>query len=213
MSKTTIAVVVVSLLLAGALIAFSLSGSEANNNKEAVNKTEWAKGKLDSKAVVEEFSDFQCPACKSSEDLIVKPLLQEYESKIKFVYKQYPLVSIHKYAQKASEASEAAGNQGKFWEMHDIMFQNQTESDDALSIDNLVKYASTIEGLDVNKFKQELEDSKYSGDVREDVDEGTSKGVDSTPSFFVNGKKIEGGTLDDIKNNLKVAIDEALSGS
>lgn len=190
-------------------------GSKTSSTpKETVNKTEWAKGKLDSKVTVTIFGDFQCPACKSMETLTVIPFLVKYSDKVKFVYKQFPLTTLHAKAQKAAEASEAAGNQGKFWEYHDKLYEVSASDGSTLTPDLLKQYAKDL-GLDSDKFNSELDSSKYSGDVKEDVTEGDKLQVSGTPTFFVNGKRVGGAndTLDVVSQQLTIDTDLALSAN
>lgn len=207
MSKSTIIIIIVTILVAGGGIFLALV--QPSKPLIAVNKDGWAEGKLDSKVLVEEFSDFECPACKSAEDQMLKVLLPQYLDKIKFQYINFPLTSLHPYAFKAAEAAEAAGNQGKFWEMHDKLFEMQNSDGSSLSVDNLKTYAKDL-GLDTNKFNTELDNSTYRGDVQLDMNEGTSRGVNATPTFYVNGTQVSGQTLAEIYDNLKSAIDSGL---
>jgi protein-disulfide isomerase len=212
MNKLTVIIIVVALALGGGLMFW---GAETSSKpKETINKTEWAKGKLDSKVTVTIFGDFQCPACKSMETLTVKPYLEKYLDKVKFVYKQFPLTSIHAKAQKAAEASEAAGNQGKFWEYHDKLYEVSVADGSTLTTDLLKQYAKDL-GLNTEKFNSELDSSKYSGDVKEDVTEGNKLEVSSTPSFFVNGKRVGGpnDTLDVVSQQLILDTEAALNAN
>lgn len=148
-------------------------------------------------ATLIEFSDFQCPACGAYYP-IVKELETRYAGKLKVGYKHFPL-SQHPYAQKAAEAAEAAGAQGKFWEMHDIMFENQT----ALTIDDLKKYAKQL-GLNMEQFSSDLESAKYAEKVNKDLTLGIKVGVDGTPTFFLDGKRLRpqsGQELDSLIGN------------
>ena len=212
MNKLTIIIIFIALVLGGGLMFWGAKTS--STPKETINKTEWAKGKLDSKVTVTVFGDFQCPACKSMESLTVKPFLDKYLDKVKFVYKQFPLTSIHAKAQKAAEASEAAGNQGKFWEYHDKLYEVSASDGSTLTPDLLKQYAKDL-GLNTEKFNSELDSSKYSGDVKEDVTEGNKLEVSGTPSFFVNGKRVGGpnDTLDVVSQQLILDTEAALKAN
>lgn len=142
-------------------------------------------GNSDATVKIVEFSDFQCPACGAAH-VTVKKIMAEYGDKVSLEYKHFPLTSIHAFAFNAAEASECANDQGKFWEMHDIMFENQDE----LSVKALKKYAEQLE-LDAKKFNNCLDSNAKAKYVTADYNEGIGKGVDSTPSFFINGKKLE----------------------
>lgn len=142
------------------------------------------KGNADATVKITEFSDFQCPACGAAVPTVQK-IMEEYGDRVSLEYKHFPLTSVHAFAFNAAEASECANDQGKFWEMHNIMFENQ----ESLSIGSLKDYAETI-GLDTEKFDNCLDSNAKAKYVTADFNEGIGKGVDSTPSFFVNGEKI-----------------------
>jgi len=158
--------------------------------EDLVTSTSIIAGEATASATLVEFSDFQCPACASSSALLEK-VKAEYDEGLQFVYKHYPLPQ-HKNAQLAAEASEAANAQGKFWKYHNILFLNQeewSELDKEEVISKFVEYAGMLD-LDTERFKDELESGKYLVKVSEDVSAGRDAGVDSTPTIFLNGKKI-----------------------
>ncbi len=132
-----------------------------------------------------EFSDFQCPFCGRVEPTI-KQVLSNYQGKVSIQYKHFPL-SIHPFAQKAAEASECAADQGKFWEYHDMLFQNQ----ESLAVTNLKEYAKAL-GLNQNEFNTCLDSGQKASVVRSDFAEGNSAGVQGTPAFFINGQLLSG---------------------
>ncbi len=139
-------------------------------------------GKENARITIVEYSDFECPFCSRVGDPL-KQLMKKYPDDVRIVFKHFPL-NFHKKAQKASEASLAANAQGRFWDMHDIMFQNQK----ALDVDKLHLYAEQL-GLDLAKFKAELDGNKYADQVKADIAEGNRIGVRGTPSVFINGRK------------------------
>ncbi|MEI6462730.1 MAG: thioredoxin domain-containing protein [bacterium] len=208
MSKSTIIIILITILIGGGGIFLALK--ESAKPILPVNNKEWIKGNLESKVLLEEFSDFECPACKAAQDQVLAALLPQYLDKIKFQYRQFPLVSLHPYAFKAAEASEAAGAEGKFWEMHDKLFAMQNSDGSSLSVDNLKAYAKEL-GLDTTKFNTAMDNSRYKGDVQKGIDEGNSRSVNATPTFFVDGKQVTGKTLEDMYNNLKIELDSALA--
>ena len=160
-------------------------------------------GPRNARVTVVEFSDFQCPPCGDSRALLSR-VLQTYPKDVKLVYKVFPLSSIHQYALGAARAAIAAGKQGKFWEMHDLMYDNQTE----LAPDKLVQYAKTI-GLDVERWQRDLASPEVQQQVAREMGEGRAADVDATPTIFVNGKRLTQRSLDDFRQ----AIDGALSGA
>ncbi|MBK7975020.1 MAG: thioredoxin domain-containing protein [Deltaproteobacteria bacterium] len=144
------------------------------------------RGSASAPVTIVEYSDFQCPFC-SREQGVLEQLRQRYGEKVRIVYKHFPLTSIHPNAQKAAEAAECANEKGKFWELHDLLYQNQT----ALELDKLPGYAQQV-GLDPNEMKQCLDSGRMVARVKKDADSAAAVGVTSTPSFFVNGIKVRG---------------------
>lgn len=158
------------------------------------------------KATLVEFADFQCPACASAHPTI-KKTLETYKGRVNYVFRHFPLTQIHKNALAAAQAAEAAGAQGKFWEMADILFVNQkewSESNDPLGI--FIEYAKKL-GIDADKFENAVKSNTYRSKIQEDTSDGNSLGVNSTPTYYVDGKKLEGVPNE---NTLSKTIDEAL---
>jgi protein-disulfide isomerase len=144
-----------------------------------------SKGSKNAPLQVVIFSDFQCPFCKRVEPQLSQ-LEKEYGGKVHMTWKNYPL-PFHNNAEPAAEAAMAAGAQGKFWQMHDKLFENNT----ALDRPNLEKYAQEL-GLDMAKFKADLDSQKYKDSIQADTKEGQAVGVNGTPAVFINGRKING---------------------
>jgi Na+/H+ antiporter NhaA len=143
------------------------------------------RGPVDAPVTVVEYGDFECPYCGRAEP-VVRELLQEFGD-IRYVWRHLPLSDVHPNAQFAAEASEAAADQGAFWEMHDLLFQHQ----DALTPGDLVEYAGQL-GLDAERFMEELHRHTYTSRVAEDVDSADLSGVTGTPTFFINGRRHHG---------------------
>ena len=131
-----------------------------------------------------EFSDFQCPFCGAAYPELER-IVSEFEGRVKLVFKHYPLPS-HSRAVPASRAAEAAGRQGKFWEMHDILFQNQRKLEDA----DLARYADML-GLDVERFNADMKAEEVQQRIASDRKQGEAAGVEGTPSIYVNGRKFD----------------------
>ncbi|MCA9365192.1 MAG: thioredoxin domain-containing protein [Candidatus Moranbacteria bacterium] len=138
-----------------------------------------------------EYSDFQCPAC-ASHDRVLRSVLEEYDN-VSLVYRHFPLESIHKYAVLSARASEAAAFQGKFWEMHSELFDNQSTWSSARDEESVteifVSYAQKI-GLDIDQFREDLSSDMIAARVDRDAKAAGSLRLRGTPTFFVDGKEI-----------------------
>ena len=202
-----LAVVVIGVLL--------LVGSKPGQQAAAPVYPELAKvavtdeslGNKNSKVVIMEFSDFQCPAC-SYYYPIVEQVISNYSSTTQFVYRNFPLAQ-HANSHIAAYAAEAAGLQGKFWDMYAQLFPNQNDWADKSNIDAgkvFESYAAKI-GLDLAKFKTDVVSSEVATKVQNDYQSGLDAGVDATPTFFLDGRK-----LDNVAdyNSLKTLIDEEI---
>lgn len=132
-----------------------------------------------------EFGDFECPHCGRAHP-IVQQVRKAMGPDLRFAFRHFPLRQIHPHAERAAEAAEAAGAQGRFWPMHDLIFNNQ----DALEDADLLGYASKL-GLDVDRFAKELESGLHAGRVRRDFRSGVRSGVNGTPTFFINGLRYD----------------------
>jgi protein-disulfide isomerase len=144
-----------------------------------------SRGPNNAPVTVVEFSDFQCPFC-GREYPVIERLMKEYEGKVRLVFRNYPL-DFHPFAHKAAESAACAGDQGKFWELHNKMFENQQK----LAVDDLKGYAKGL-GIDEAKFASCLDSGAKKGAVDEDQKAGTEAGVNGTPAFFINGIFVNG---------------------
>ena len=143
-------------------------------------------GPADAEVSLLEFGDFQCPHCAAAY-ATVKQLQQELGESMRFAFREFPLTNIHKYAEMAAESAEAAAAQGKFWEMHDYLFEHQEE----LSPEMLDAAADKL-GLDGVRITQEVNERAHSWRVLEDMESGRKEGVHGTPTFFINGVQHKG---------------------
>ncbi len=160
-----------------------------------------AKGPEGAPVTIVEFSDFQCPFCSKASQ-VAQQVVTAYAGKVRLVFRDFPL-PFHDKAQKAHEAGRCAGDQGKFWELHDWMFANQSKLDVAS-----IKEAAKGLGIDAAKFDACVDGGTHAAKVKADLEAGSDLGVNGTPSFFVNGKPMSGG-LDFEK--LKAAVDAELA--
>ena len=138
------------------------------------------------KAVIVEYSDFQCPFCKKAYEGALSQIRKNFRDAVEIDYRHFPL-SFHSYAQKAAEASECARDQGKFWDYHDMLFENQK----SLDVQSLKKYAAAL-GIDTNKFNACLDNGDKAQAVQDDFRQGQQKGVSGTPAFFIGDTMISG---------------------
>jgi Na+/H+ antiporter NhaA len=144
------------------------------------------RGSIEAPVTVVEYGDFECPYCGQAEP-VVRELLRDFGEEVRYVWRHLPLNDVHPHAQLAAEAAEAAADQGAFWEMHDLLLDNQ----DALRPDDLVAYAERL-GLDVESFTSSLREHNGAAHVAEDVDSADLSGVSGTPTFFINSRRQHG---------------------
>ena len=160
-------------------------------------------GSENARIVLVEYADYQCPYCKKAY-YTIKEAQEKLGNNLKFVFRNFPLVELHANALKAAVAAEAAAKQNKFWEMHDIIFENQK----FLSDNDLINYAEQI-GLDMNKFEQDFGKSELLDKVQEDYDSGIMNGVEGTPTFFINGEMYNGNWMSsDFIDDLQSILDK-----
>ena len=151
-----------------------------------VHQWDHIRGPADAPLTLVEYGDYECPDCGHLYG-ILQDLQQEFSTRLRLVYRHYPLSGIHKHAEMAAEAAEAAGAQGRFWEMHDLLFQHQ----DALDEKDLLRYAGQL-GLDVDRFHRELKQGSNAERVQQDFIAGVQNGVNGTPGLFLNGVRQPG---------------------
>lgn len=155
--------------------------------KPHVNSTDHIRGNSNAPLELVEYGDFECSDCGHAYP-IIKTIQKELGDDLKFVFRNFPLAQTHPHAVNAAVAAEAAALQNKFWEMHDIILQNQKH----LEFEDLLLYAKKID-LDSNQFKDDMQKKALRAKVEADFESGVRSGVNRTPSFFINGLKYEGG--------------------
>ena len=161
-----------------------------------------AKGPADAPVTIVEFSDFQCPFCKQVVPTLAQ-ITQKYGDQVRLVFRQFPLSSIHPFAEKAAEAALCANEQGKFWEMHDAMFGDQSK----LEVSALKVTAGNL-GVDKAKFDECLDSGRFAQRIKDDETAGSLVGVSGTPAIFINGRSFSGAQPYDA---LASAIDEEIA--
>lgn len=156
-----------------------------------VNANDHVLGNANAPIELIEYADYQCPYCRQAY-FIIKNIRKELGDDLRFIFRNFPLAELHPHAVHAAIAAETASAQNNFWEMHDIIFENQRYLDDH----HLLQYAKEI-GLDVNRFEKDFGKDPYFQKVNHDYETGIQNNVDSTPTFFINGKRYEGRWADD----------------
>lgn len=151
-----------------------------------VNERDFVRGSARAPVTLLEYGDFQCPFCGAAY-WVLRDIEERFRRDLRFVFRHFPLTELHPLAMIAAEASEAAGAQGQFWEMHDTLFQNQPNFEP----EHLVAYATEL-GLDVNAFVADLESHRHVPKIREDFMGGVRSGVNGTPCLFINGERFNG---------------------
>ncbi len=151
-----------------------------------VTARDHAQGHAEAPVTLVEYGDYECPHCGRAYRM-VKAVQRSMGGNLRFVFRNFPLTRSHEHAEHAAEMAEAAGDRGKFWEMHDLLFEHQ----DALEDENLVAYATTL-GIDPQWSTAALEQGSFRERVREDVASGGRSGVNGTPTFYINGARYDG---------------------
>ena len=168
----------------------SVPQSHITRETSQIYEDDWVKGNRDASVILTEYSDFQCPAC-ASYAFMMDELIEERGDSVAIVYRHLPLKQIHPQAVLAASAAEAAGMQGKFWEMHDLIFENQLKWSNNRSARNMfIEYAELLD-LDIDQFKSDLNSPKVKSKVEGDYLNALSLRLQGTPSFFLNGERIE----------------------
>lgn len=183
----------VLLVIVGGIVASMFSSVPASSGFQAttaatITSSDWARGNAHATVSVIEYGDFECPACGAYEPTI-EQLTKQYGATVLFVFRNFPLYQIHPNARISAQAAEAAGVQGKYWEMHDLLYAKQSEwgkeSTNTVVSTYFDRYAKSI-GLNVQQFDTDINSSVVKDKVQKDLDSGTAAGVDHTPTFFIN---------------------------
>jgi protein-disulfide isomerase len=227
-SKSSLPFVIIGLVLVGVTVAVVLMSrpstsnpAPAQNSNQTVTQrvptqtqpgaqNPHSKGGAAARVTLEEFSDFQCPACGGLAPGL-KRVVNDYGDRARVVFRHYPL-NMHRYAFLAARAAEAAGLQGKFWEMHDMLYANQKEWSDAMEPRVQFDAYATRLGLDVQKFKADMERQELADRIRADMMRGNSLGVKGTPTVYLNGRELVPGQLvteDILRREIEAALGQA----
>ncbi len=187
----------------GSLLLLSACSVDTTGISAESNRPPHPRSNVNSSVVVTEFIDLQCEACRAAQTRVIKPLLEQYGSQMRYEVKHFPIFPNHRYSKEAAEAAECAADQGKFWEFEEMDYENQ----DDLSPAAISKWAKDL-GLDMDLFERCRKSDIKMAIVEASQQEGRQLGVNGTPTFFVNGKEVES-TIEAIG----AAIQEAASGS
>ncbi len=206
-----LAIVVVGL---GALFIFTKpdenSDSAFQGDAAQIQKDDHARNGTDNKVTLIEYADLQCPACGAYHPMI-KQLAEEYKDTVNFIFRHFPIISAHPNAFAAARAAEAASNQGKFWEMHDRLFETQNSWGQVSSNQQSLfeTYAREL-GLDMEKFKQDYVSDATADRINRDVSSAKQFNISGTPTFILEGEKIDSPpTLDEFRKALDAAVKKA----
>jgi protein-disulfide isomerase len=172
-----------------------------------VTADDHVRGPADAPVTVLEYGDYECPFCRgASRD--VRRLLDSHPGLIRFVFRNFPIPQLHPHAEQAAEAAEAAAAQGKFWEMYELLLTPSSQ----LDLGSLLDYAAGL-GLDVGRFRGDVEGKAHTGRIERDVAEGVRDGVNATPKFYVNGERIDGKLpLEGLEDAIRAAARAASAG-
>lgn len=206
-TKVLLGGVLATVLIVGGIVVWvGKEGGSVLSQAEIVGQARHIRGNSEAGVTITEFSDFQCPACKASQP-VLDQVLAEYPDQVRLVFRHFPLRVIHRNAFGAAQAAEAADAQGKFWEMHDLLFERQEEWSDLDSPkEKFVEYAQEL-GLNTDLFKKALDEGEFADLVSEDEKIVSSLRLNSTPTFFINDQKMtESATF----ANFEKSIDELL---
>lgn len=195
----------ITVLLIGGAMWYAESSAQDSNEGVTV-PTVHIKGNPDATVKIVEYSDFQCPACAAFQP-VVNDMLEAFGDQVSFEYRHFPLSALHPYAEQAARAAEAAGQQGKFFEFHDKLFVEQDSwTSGAAPTTFFLRYAGEL-GLDVDQFRRHLRSSQLRDEVRADAALAREAGLAGTPTFFLNGQRMEIETYQDFFDQVARAVD------
>lgn len=189
---------------------YSLAKPALSGSVPAISEIDHTRGGASAPVTLIEYSDFQCPACSAFEP-VINNVLAVYGDNVQFAYRHFPLYTIHANAEKAAHASEAAAMQGKFWEMHDLLLDRQADWENLADTTSMfIAYANLLE-LDAEQFTLDLTSDAVRDRVKTDVNSGNAAGINSTPTFYLNGTVISFPKGQSPELYLKAQIDAILA--
>lgn len=199
---------VIAALIIIFILARGRGGAPAGDTTKA-QADDWVKGGARAGVTLIEYGDFQCPACRSYAS-VVKQLQEMFPDELRIIYRHFPLTQIHRHALPAARAAEAAGAQGKFWEMHDLLFEKQGLWSNESRVDEIfLDYAKSLE-LDEDKFKADYDSPAVRDRIQAQLTGANALGLNSTPSFLLNGQKLQNPrSFDEFKTLIEAAVKDA----
>jgi protein-disulfide isomerase len=172
-----------------------------------VTADDHVRGRVDAPVTVLEYGDYECPYCRGAARDVAE-MLARYPDAVRFVFRNFPIVQLHPHAEQAAEAAEAAGAQGKFWGMYELLLRPSSQ----LDLASLLDCAADL-SLDVGRFREEVTGRAYAAKIERDIQEGVQDGVNATPKFYVDGERIDGKLpLEGLEDAIRAAV-RAVSGS
>jgi len=185
--------------------------SNNTNSNTTVQASEHKKGAGNKKVTIVEYGDFQCPSCAAFEPVVAQTVAK-YGDDITFQFRHFPLTQIHKNAMVAHRAAEAAAKQDKFWQMHDILYQRQSSWGESNNATQIMQDYATELGMNVEKFKLDYQSSATNDIINADIAAGNQLKVTGTPTFFINGERVDNQKLQNIEDFNKL-IEDAIKKS
>ncbi|MBI3305271.1 DsbA family protein [Candidatus Parcubacteria bacterium] len=190
-------IVLIVVAISWAIWRFSLSRIEPNAGQTAAallalapTERDWTRGPTEAHVTVVEYSDFQCPACRNFWQA-TNQLEKDFGGRFRFIYRHFPLDRIHPNARSAAVAAEAAGQQERFWDYYQILYERQSDWKSATRVEvQFERYAREL-GLDIQRFRKDFNDPSVRKKIMDDLRSGRKSGVESVPAFFVNGRRID----------------------
>ena len=188
--------IILAVVIVGLVALFVLTKPKESGNAvfegdaKQIQSGDHAKYGTDKKVTLIEYGDFQCPSCAAYYP-VVKQVAEKYKDQVNFVFRNFPIISIHPNAFAAARSAEAAANQGKFWEMHDRLYETQNSWSSATSQQALFESYAEELGLDMTKFKQDYASTETADRINRDVSSAKQFSISGTPTFILNGEKIK----------------------
>lgn len=211
MSKGFLAVIALVVLVFAGIFAFSghKSGTSNKSSTSSGQPTNHVEGNGQAGVTLVEYGDYQCPYCEQYYP-VVKQVVAKYHNQLRFQFRNFPLVSIHQNAFAGARAAEAAAAQGKFWEMHDLLYENQSQwSESSNPAQFFQQYAQQL-GLNLSQFNKDYSSDKVNEAINADTAAGNKLKVQGTPTFFLNGKQMQvSADVASFEAQIKKAIDQS----